>query len=384
MWPDTRLLDLFGIELPIVQAPMANATGVEMAVAVAKAGGLGSLPCAMLAPDKIRAGVTEFRAQSNKPVNLNFFCHAAPAEDVAREQAWLTRLAPYYTALGATPPSLPLKAGLQPFGEETCALVEELKPAIVSFHFGLPAPALLHRVKSAGCKILSSATSVKEAIWLAERGADAVIAQGAEAGGHRGMFLETDVAAQVGTFALVPQIADAVKVPVIAAGGIADARGVAAAFALGASGVQIGTAYLRCPEAHISELHRVALKRPEPATVITNVLTGRPARGILNRFIAGQGPVNAETPAFPLATQAAIPLRTIAEKQGSGDFSSFWSGQARSPWPRHERRGPDAHHRRGEPRTPQVPCGSEHLEAAPAKLIAVRLHIFYYSRIAGI
>ena len=164
------------------------------------------------------------------------------------------------------------------------------------------------------------------------------------------MFLETDVAAQVGTFALVPQIADAVKVPVIAAGGIADARGVAAAFALGASGVQIGTAYLRCPEAHISELHRVALKRPEPATVITNVLTGRPARGILNRFIAEQGPVNAEAPAFPLATQAAIPLRTIAEKQGSGDFSSFWSGQARSPWPRHERRGPDADHRRGEPR----------------------------------
>jgi nitronate monooxygenase len=330
MWPDTRLLDLFGIELPIVQAPMANATGVEMAVAVAKAGGLGSLPCAMLGTDKIRAGVSEFRAQSNKPLNLNFFCHASPAEDVAREQAWLTRLAPYYTALGATPPSLPLKAGLQPFGEETCALVEELRPAVVSFHFGLPAPSLLARVRSAGCKILSSATSVKEAVWLAERGVDAVIAQGAEAGGHRGMFLETEVAAQVGTFALAPQVADAVKVPVIAAGGIADARGVAAAFALGASGVQIGTAYLRCPEAHISELHRAALKRPDPATAITNVLTGRPARGILNRFIAEQGPVNAEAPAFPLATQAAIPLRTIAEKQGSGDFSSFWSGQARS------------------------------------------------------
>jgi nitronate monooxygenase len=209
-------------------------------------------------------------------------------------------------------------------------LVEELRPAIVSFHFGLPAPGLLARVKAAGCKILSSATSIKEAIFLAERGVDAVIAQGAEAGGHRGMFLETDVAAQIGTFALVPQIVDAVKVPVIAAGGIADARGVAAAFALGASGVQIGTAYLRCPEAHISELHRAALKKLEPATVITNVLTGRPARGILNRFIAEQGPVNPEAPAFPLATQATIPLRTNAEKQGSGDFSSFWSGEARS------------------------------------------------------
>jgi nitronate monooxygenase len=330
MWPDTRLLDLFGIEIPIVQAPMAGATGAEMAVAVAKAGGLGSLPCAMLAADKIRAGVTEFRRVSNKPLNLNFFCHAASTEEAAVEQAWLTRLAPYYTALGAQAPALPLKAGLQPFGEEACALVEELKPTIVSFHFGLPAPALLARVKSAACKIIASATSVREAVWLAERGVDAVIAQGAEAGGHRGMFLETDVAAQIGTFALVPQIADAVKVPVIAAGGIADARGVAAAFALGASGAQIGTAYLRCPEAHISELHRAALKKPEPATVITNVLTGRPARAILNRFIAEEGPVNPETPAFPLATQATIPLRTIAEKQGSGDFSSFWSGEARS------------------------------------------------------
>jgi nitronate monooxygenase len=208
-------------------------------------------------------------------------------------------------------------------------LVEELRPAVASFHFGLPAPDLLGRAKAAGCKILSSATSVKEAIWLAERGVDAIIAQGAEAGGHRGMFLETDVAAQVGTFALVPQIADAVSVPIIAAGGIADARGVGAAFALGAAGVQIGTAYLRCPEAHISELHRAALKKLEPATVITNVLTGRAARAIVNHFIQEQGPI-AEAPAFPLATQAAIPLRTNAEKQGSGDFSSFWSGEARS------------------------------------------------------
>ena len=330
MWPDTRLTDLFGTELPIVQAPMAGATGAEMAVAVAKAGGLGSLPCAMLGADKICAGVNEFRRESNRPLNLNFFCHTTPTEQAAVEQAWLTRLAPYYAALGAQPPALPLKAGLQPFGEEACALIEELKPTIVSFHSGLPSPALLARVKSAGCKVIASATSVREAIWLAERGVNAVIAQGAEAGGHRGMFLETDVAAQIGTFALVPQIADAVKVPVIAAGGIADARGVAAALALGASGVQIGTAYLRCPEAHISELHRAALKKPKPATVITNVLTGRPARAILNCFIAEQGPVSAETPALPLATQATIPLRTIAEKQGSGDFSSFWSGEARS------------------------------------------------------
>jgi nitronate monooxygenase len=245
----------------------------------------------MLAPDKIRSGMTEIRSHTDRPINLNFFCHVAADGKAANEQAWLKRLAPYYAALGEELPALPLKAGLQPFGEETCALVEELKPAVVSFHFGLPAPELLARVKRAGCKVLSSATSVKEAVWLAERGVNAVFAQGAEAGGHRGMFLETDVAAQIGTFALVPQIVDAVKVPVIAAGGIGDARGVAAAFALGAAGVQIGTAYLRCPEAHISELHRAALKKPEPATVITNVLTGRPARTILNRFIAEQGPI---------------------------------------------------------------------------------------------
>jgi len=331
MWPDARLLDLFGIELPIVQAPMANATGVEMAVAVAKAGGLGSLPCAMLGTDKIRAGLAEFRAQSNKPVNLNFFCHALPAEDVAREQAWLTRLASYYTALGATPPSLPLKAGLQPFGEETCALVEELKPAIVSFHFGLPAPALLQRVKSAGCKILSSTTSVKEAIWLAERGVDAIIAQGAEAGGHRGMFIETDVATQIGTLALVHEIVNAVRVPVIAAGGIVDGRGIAAAFALGAAAVQLGTAYLDCPEATISPVHRAALAEPDRQTVITNVLSGRPARGVLTRFVREQGPLNAAIPNYPLATPALLPLRAKTEAKGSGDFSLLWAGQSRAP-----------------------------------------------------
>ena len=330
MWPDTRLLDLFGIEVPIVQAPMAAATGVEMAVAVAKAGGLGSLPCAMLAADKIRSGVTEIRSHTDRPINLNFFCHVAPDSDVARERAWLKCLAPYYAELGAAPPALPLNAGLVPFGEDTCSLVEELRPEVTSFHFGLPALDLLQRVKAAGCRVLSSATSVREARWLYENGADVVIAQGAEAGGHRGMFIETDVDTQIGTFALVPQIVDAVPVPVIAAGGIADARGVAAAFALGAAGVQIGTAYLRAPEAHISELHRAALKKPEPATVITNVLTGRPARAILNRFIKEQGPIASEAPAFPLATQDSLPLRTKAEAKGWGDFSSFWSGEARA------------------------------------------------------
>jgi nitronate monooxygenase len=306
----------------------------------------------MLSPDKVRAGLSEFTTQSNKPVNLNFFCHAAAAGDVAHEQAWLKRLAPYYAALGATPPALPLKAGLQPFGEEACALVEELRPAVASFHFGLPAPDLLARVKVVGCKILGSATSVKEAIWLAERGVDAIITQGAEAGGHRGTFLETNVAAQVGTFALVPQIADAVPVPVIAAGGIADARGVAAAFALGAAGVQIGTAYLRCPEAHISELHRAALKKSEPATVITNVLTGRPARAILNRFIQEQGPMASEALAFPPAQNDCRETRI-----GGLFVVLVWRGAFTRP--RHECREPDQNHRRGKPRFVAQPCSGQ-------------------------
>ncbi len=330
MWPDTRLLDLLGIEIPIVQAPMANSTGIAIAVAVANAGALGSLPCAMLKADDVRARLGEIRQRTNRPVNLNFFCNEPPTRDAGREAAWLEQLAPYYTELGAEPPSLPLQAGSVPFDGDVCAVVEEMKPAAVSFHFGLPVPDLVDRVKRAGCKVLCSATSVREARFLYEHGADVIIAQGAEAGGHRGMFLETDVATQIGTFALVPQIVDAVPLPVIAAGGIADGRGVAAAFALGASGVQMGTAYLRCPEAEISDLYRAALRTKEPATAITNVLTGRPARAILNRFIEAHGPVNPDVPSYPLPTQAVVPLRKKAEEQGSRDFSPHWSGQARA------------------------------------------------------
>ena len=263
-WPDRRLLDLFGVELPIVQAPMANACGVDMAVAVAEAGGLGSFPCAGLTDDKVRDGVAAIRSRTSKPINLNFFCHAEPEQDVAREAAWLERLAPYYAELGAEMPKPPLKATIYRFTEATCGVVEELRPEVVSFHFGLPAPALVRRVKQAGCKVISSATTRREALWLAERGVDAIIAQGAEAGGHRGMFIETDIATQIGTFALVQQIVEAVDVPVIAAGGISDANSIAAAFALGAAGVQIGTAYLRCPEATTSALHQAGAGRAWP------------------------------------------------------------------------------------------------------------------------
>ena len=330
-WPDERPIDLFGVALPIVQAPMANSGGVDMAVAVAEVGGLGSFPCAGLSDDKVREGVAAIRSRTRKPINLNFFCHDEPERDVVRETAWLERLAPYYRELGVEIPKPPLKATIYRFTEATCGVVEDLRPEVVSFHFGLPAPELVQRVKRTGCKIICSATTRREALLLAERGVDAIIAQGAEAGGHRGMFLETDVATQIGTFALAQQIVTAVNVPVIAAGGIGDANSIAAAFALGALGVQIGTAYLCCPEATISALHRAALAEPGRETAIADVLSGRPARGILNRFIREQGPINAAHPSYPLATPALAPLRKAAEAKGSGDFSWFWSGQGAVP-----------------------------------------------------
>jgi nitronate monooxygenase len=325
------LLDLFGVELPIIQAPMANSSGVDMAVAVAEAGGLGSFPCAGLSDDKVREGFAAIRSRTTKPINLNFFCHEEPARDRARETAWLERLAPYYKELDVEMPSPPLKATIYRFTDATCAVVEELRPEVVSFHFGLPAPELVTRVKRAGCKVICTATTRREALHLAERGADAIIAQGAEAGGHRGMFLETDVATQIGTFALAQQIVEAVSVPVIAAGGIGDGRAVVAAIVLGAAGVQIGTAYLGCPEATTSALHKAALSQPGRETVIADVFSGRPARGVANRFTREQGPVNPAHPAYPLATPALAPLRKAAEARGSGDFSWFWSGQGAPP-----------------------------------------------------
>ncbi|HXV26381.1 MAG TPA: nitronate monooxygenase family protein, partial [Alphaproteobacteria bacterium] len=263
-----------------------------------------------------------------KPLNVNFFCQTAPVEDGARDAAWLSRISPYYVELGVDMPALPLGGGHPPFGEAECVAIEELRPEVVSFHFGLPAPGLLARLKQAGCKIMSSATTVREARSLAERSVEAIIAQGTEAGGHRGMFLETDVATQVGTFALVRAIAESVPLPVIAAGGIADGKAIAAAIMLGASAVQIGTAYLTCPESTISDLHRKALADPGRETAITNVLTGRPARGVVNRCMREQGPIDEAAPAFPMARAAIAPLRAKAEAQGSTDFSPLWSGQA--------------------------------------------------------
>jgi nitronate monooxygenase len=327
VWRDRRLLDLFGIEHPIVQAPMAGCQGAALAVAVSKAGGLGSLPCALLSVEQMRSELQIMRQQTDRPFNLNFFCHEPPAPDAAREAAWIERLAPYRAELGVERATVP--GGRAPFNAETCALVEEFRPRVVSFHFGLPERRLFERVKATGAVIVSSATTVAEARWLEAHGVDAVIAQGAEAGGHRGIFLSDDVSSQPGTFALVPQTVDAVRVPVIAAGGIGDGRGIVAALALGAAGVQIGTAYLLTPESTISPLYRAALKAAhEDETALTNVFTGRPARGIVNRAIRELGPMSAEAPAFPNAANAILPLRQKAEAAGSTDFTSLWSGQA--------------------------------------------------------
>jgi nitronate monooxygenase len=324
----TSLQTLLGIELPIVQAPMAGVQGSALAIAVSNAGGLGSLPCAMLTPDAMRKELQQIAANTGKPYNVNFFCHEPPTPSAEREANWRAALAPYYAEFGIDAGDIPAGPGRAPFSVQAAEVLEEFKPPVVSFHFGLPSPDLLARVKAWGAKVLGSATTVDEALWLEAHGADAVIAQGAEAGGHRGMFLTEDLSTQVGTFALVPQLVRALKLPVIAAGGIADAQGVKAALALGAIAAQVGTAYLLCPEATTSALHRAALKSEAARhTAVTNVFTGRPARGIVNRVIRELGPMSERTPAFPLATSAIAPLRAKAESRGSGDFSPLWSGQ---------------------------------------------------------
>ncbi len=323
------------VSLPIIQAPMAGVQDAALAIAVSNAGGLGSLPCAMLSLDAMRDELTKITAQTDKPYNVNFFCHAPPTPQAIRDKAWRDALLPYYSQCGLQV-ELPTGAGRTPFSAEHADVLAHFKPPVVSFHFGLPSSDLLARVRSWGSKIISSATTVEEAKWLASQGVDAVIAQGVEAGGHRGIFLTDDPCAdidkQMGTFALLPQIVRAIDIPVIAAGGIADAAGVRAAMALGASAVQIGTVYLLCPEATTSKVHRAALMGglagiDPQVTALTNLFTGRPARGIVNRLTREMGSINRAAPEFPLATAAIAPLRAWAEAQGLGDFSPLWAGQ---------------------------------------------------------
>ena len=307
---------------------MAGVQGSALALAVSNAGALGSLPCAMLSLETMYSELAALKAGTNKPFNVNFFCHQSPVLDADREAVWRAALTPYYKELGIDLSAILVGPGRAPFSSAVADVLDEFKPPVVSFHFGLPSPQLLVRVRAWGSKILCSATTVEEALWLESHGVDAIIAQGLEAGGHRGIFLSEDLTSQVGTFALLPQIARAVKVPVIAAGGIADSAGVAAAMALGAAGVQIGTAYLLCTEATTSAVHRAALKsQAANHTALTNLFTGRPARSIMNRLMKELGPINCAAPIFPLATGAIAPLRAHAERQNLGDFSPLWSGQ---------------------------------------------------------
>jgi nitronate monooxygenase len=328
-WQDGRILELFGIELPIIQAPMAGATTVAMVVAASNAGGLGSLPSAQFGVEQLRDALRQVRDATSKPINVNFFCHATPDDNEAAQTRWRAILAPYFIELGLDPSTPTSGAGRAPFDHLFCEVVEEFRPNVVSFHFGLPETSLVDRVRETGAKVVSSATTVEEAVWLETNGVDAVIAMGFEAGGHRGNFLTDDMSTQVGTMALVPQIVDAISVPVIAAGGISDGRGVAAGLMLGASAVQVGTAYLYCPEAKIPAVHAAALDgATDNSTAITNVFTGRPARGVLNRIMRELGPLSKSVPPFPTAGAALAAVRAKAEASGRDDFTNLWSGQA--------------------------------------------------------
>ena len=336
-----QLCRLLGTRFALIQAPMAGVQNHALALAVSREGALGSLPAALLSPAQLEQELQALRAGLSNglneglpqqaaplPYNLNFFCHTPAQADLAAEQAWRQALAPYHTQYGIDASSIPAGAGRAPFSEALAEVIEPFRPPVLSFHFGLPAPALLRRAKSWGAVILSSATSVEEGLYLQAHGADIVIAQGLEAGGHRGHFLSDELSQQQGLFSLLPQLVQALRVPVVAAGGIASAQGVAAALALGAAGVQVGTAYLRCDEARTSAVHRQALASPDARhTALTRLFTGRPARGIVNRLMRDLGPLSPLAPAFPMATAALAPLRAAAEAQGLADFTPLWAGQ---------------------------------------------------------
>lgn len=320
--------ELLGCELPIIQAPMAGVQDSALAIAVCQAGGLGSLPCAMLSTDVMLEEINHIRRATDKPFNLNFFCHSMPALNQEKQTNWRRVLTPYFEQFGAQLPDTTRNASRMPFSHQIADVIEPLEPKVLSFHFGLPEPDLLKRLRSWGCTILASATTVQEARWLEARGVDAIIAQGSEAGGHRGMFLSQDITTQISTTALVPQIVQRVRVPVIAAGGIADSSGIQSAMALGASAVQLGTSYLLCSEAKTSALHRAALKSQRAQhTALTNLFSGRPARGIVNRLMHEQGYISDKVADFPYAATEISILRQLAEQQGLDDFSPLWCGQ---------------------------------------------------------
>lgn len=324
-WPDSSFLRMTGARLPVIQAPMAGFGGVDLAVAAIRAGAVGSLPCALLDAEAVAAQVGSVRDRAGGPLNLNFFCHTMP-DPAPDETAWQALLEPYYLEYGVAPPTHSPRLRL-PFDEAGCAVVEAVRPTMVSFHFGLPPAPLLARVKASGALVAASATSLAEGRWLVAHGADIVIAQGTEAGGHSGWFLG-DGPSGVGLMTLLPALVDALDVPVVAAGGIMDGRAMAAAFALGAQAVQLGTALLLADEADTSVPHRQALASDAAdGTRFTNLMSGRMARGIPNRLMRDLGDVRVEAPAFPYAAGALAPLRLAAEAMGRSDFTPLWAGQ---------------------------------------------------------
>ena len=323
---------LLGVELPVIQAPMAGAQDEALAIAVAAAGGLGSMPCALLDPQRLEAALQRF-ASLDVPINLNFFCHRMAEPDPVESARWLDALMPYYRELGIEPVA-PSRAGARrPIDAESVDVLECFRSRVVSFHFGLPAPALLDRIKAWGATVLASATTVEEGVWLERHGADIVIAQGIEAGGHRGHFLASDLTGQATTVELVAALSKTLRVPIVGAGGIGSRADGEALLEAGAAAIQAGTAYLLCPEATTSAVHRKALQEPGRPADITNLFSGRPARGLVNRLMRDLGAMSALAPAFPWASQALAPLRSAAEALGADDFSPLWSGARPNAFP---------------------------------------------------
>ncbi|MEE9590146.1 MAG: nitronate monooxygenase [Hyphomicrobiaceae bacterium] len=329
MWPRKDLLELLEIDHPIIQAPMGGESTPLMAIAVSNAGALGGLGCSYMSLDELRTTTTEIRSGTNRSFNLNFFAHPPPKEDAdvnARTKAMVT---PFYEELGLAEIPDRGDGDCDPFDAARLEVLLDNCPKVTSFHFGLPPIDMVRALQSAGSVVLCSATTVAEARMLADAGVDAIIAQGWEAGGHRGTFEVSFEDFGVGTMALVPQIVDAVDVPVIAAGGIADGRGIAAAFALGAGGVQMGTAFLSCPEANIDDSYRAALRQAsDDDTRLTRAYSGRPARARNNRYIDAMARHRMTLPDFPTMYGFADPLAQASRDNGDAELDFVLYGQA--------------------------------------------------------
>lgn len=325
----TSLLHRLGMAIPLVQAPMAGTSTPALAAAVASAGGLGSIALGAVDAEAGRKMIAATRALTDRPFNVNLFCHAPAVRDAAREAVWLKALAPAFARFGATPPDAIGEIYRSFIADPDMAemLVAE-RPAVVSFHFGLPAAEVIGRLKDTGAVLLATATSLAEGRRVAAAGIDAVVAQGYEAGGHRGQFDPDAPDDRLSTLALVQVLARELPIPVIAAGGIMTGGGIAAALASGALAVQLGTAFIGCPESAADAGHRAALFSPAAHhTVMTDAISGRPARCLANGFTALAATLDAPRAAYPVAYDAGKALNTAARAAGDTTFGAQWAGQ---------------------------------------------------------